>query len=42
MKAVCNKCKFQVSGEKRAVLDENFRGHSMTYGHNGYTIIDYE
>ena len=42
MKAICNNCKFQVSGDKREVLDENFRGHSMTFGHDGYFIIDYD
>jgi len=42
MKGVCNNCKFEISGANRQVLDDNFRGHSMTFGHGGYLIIDYD
>jgi hypothetical protein len=42
MKAVCNDCKFEISGEKREELDDKYRPHSMTFGHESYFIFDYD
>jgi hypothetical protein len=42
MKAVCNNCKFEVSGADNRELDNNFRGHAMTFGHMKFYIIDYD
>ena len=42
MKGVCNDCKFEISGSDRQQLDDNFRGHAMTFGHSGFCIINYD
>ena len=42
MKAICNDCKFELAGADKEELDDNFRGHSMTFGHSGFCIINYD
>ena len=42
MKAVCDKCEFEISGEDREELDENFRVHSESFGHMQFYMIDYD
>jgi hypothetical protein len=42
MKAICKSCKFEVSGANNKELEDNFRGHSMTFGHLGFYIVDYD
>jgi hypothetical protein len=42
MKAICNNCKFEVLGADREELDDNYRGHAMTFGHAGFCIVNYD
>jgi len=42
MKAICNGCKFTVSGSDQEELEGNYRGHAETFGHAGFCIIEYE
>jgi len=42
MKAICNGCKFQVSGADNEELENNYRGHAETFGHAGFCIINYD
>jgi len=42
MKAVCTKCAYEIIGTNRADLDNRFRGHSETYGHMQFHIVDYD
>ena len=42
MKAICNGCKFQVSGSDNEELENNYRGHGEAFGHAGFCIIDYD
>jgi protein-arginine kinase activator protein McsA len=42
MKAICNGCKFQVSGSDQQELENNYQGHAEVFGHAGFCIIDYD
>lgn len=42
MKAICNNCRFEVSGADREELDDNYRGHAMAFGHAGFCIVNYD
>ncbi len=42
MKAVCDKCRYEISGASRQELDDNFRGHSETFGHMKFYVVDYD
>jgi len=42
MKAVCRKCSYMIIGDDRPQLEQSFRGHSETYGHMQFDIVDYD
>jgi hypothetical protein len=42
MKAICNNCKFEISGADREELEENYRSHAMTFGHVGFCVVNYD
>jgi hypothetical protein len=42
MKAVCKKCKYEISGADRPQLEQRFRAHSETYGHMQFDIVNYD
>ena len=42
VKAICNNCEFEISGTNNRELDDNFRGHAMTFGHLKFYIVDYD
>jgi hypothetical protein len=42
MKAICNECKFEISGVNQQELEDNYRPHAMTFGHAGFWIANYD